>query len=103
MNDNNQPIGILIQELELRSGKQSMNYYLMKNYISCLIAPLIWTKIETRDCSFEYEKHGFLLEMKCKLIVVACKQLNAIQELRAKYDIPFIGIETSNKTRSYAF
>jgi hypothetical protein len=34
MNDNNQPIGILIQELEeLQSGKQSMNYYLMKNYI----------------------------------------------------------------------
>jgi glutamate racemase len=34
--------------------------------------------------------------MKCKLIVVACKQLNAIQEL-SEYDIPFIGIEPAIK------
>ena len=41
----------------------------------------------------------FLLEMKCKLIVVACNTAttNAIQELRAKYDIPFIGIEPAIK------
>jgi glutamate racemase len=35
-----------------------------------------------------------LLEMNCKLIVVACNTAtttNAIRELRAKYDIPFIG------------
>jgi glutamate racemase len=33
--------------------------------------------------------------MNCKLIVVACNTAttNAIRELRAKYDIPFIGIE----------
>jgi hypothetical protein len=49
MNDNNQPIGILIQELEeLQSGKQSMNYYLMKNYISCLILMHLWTKRNKR-------------------------------------------------------
>ena len=32
-----------------------------------------------------------LLEMGCKLIVVACNTAttNAIRELRAKYDIPF--------------
>jgi glutamate racemase len=37
--------------------------------------------------------------MKCKLIVVACNTAttNAIQELRAKYDIPFIGIEPAIK------
>jgi glutamate racemase len=36
--------------------------------------------------------------MNCKLIVVACNTTtNAIRELRAKYDIPFIGIEPAIK------
>ncbi|MEG2100069.1 MULTISPECIES: glutamate racemase [Flavobacterium] len=41
----------------------------------------------------------FLLEMKCKLIVVACNTAttNAIRELRNDYDIPFIGIEPAIK------
>ncbi|MDD2821057.1 MAG: glutamate racemase [Flavobacterium sp.] len=41
----------------------------------------------------------FLLTMNCKLIVVACNTAttNAIQELREKYDIPFIGIEPAIK------
>jgi glutamate racemase len=40
-----------------------------------------------------------LLEMNCKLIVVACNTAttNAIKELRAKYTIPFIGIEPAIK------
>ena len=42
---------------------------------------------------------NFLLEMDCKLIVVACNTAttNAIQELRSKYNIPFIGIEPAIK------
>ena len=41
----------------------------------------------------------FLLEMDCKLIVVACNTAttNAIQELREKYKVPFIGIEPAIK------
>lgn len=41
----------------------------------------------------------FLLNMNCKLIVVACNTAttNAIRELRAHYDIPFIGIEPAIK------
>lgn len=41
----------------------------------------------------------FLLDMKCKLIVVACNTAttNAIRELRNDYDIPFIGIEPAIK------
>lgn len=41
----------------------------------------------------------FLLDMKCKLIVVACNTAttNAILELRADYAIPFIGIEPAIK------
>src|SRR3970040_993989 len=40
-----------------------------------------------------------LLEMGCKLIVVACNTAttNAIRELREKYDVPFIGIEPAIK------
>ena len=41
----------------------------------------------------------FLIENNCKLIVVACNTAttNAIIELRAEYDIPFIGIEQAIK------
>ena len=40
-----------------------------------------------------------LLEFNCKIIVVACNTAttNAIKELRATYDIPFIGIEPAIK------
>jgi glutamate racemase len=41
----------------------------------------------------------FLIEMGCKIIVVACNTAttNAIQELRANYNLPFIGIEPAIK------
>lgn len=41
----------------------------------------------------------FLLENNCKLIVVACNTAttNAIVELRADYDVPFVGIEPAIK------
>lgn len=41
----------------------------------------------------------YLLERNAKLIVVACNTAttNAIKELRAKYDVPFIGIEPAIK------
>lgn len=41
----------------------------------------------------------FLLDQNCKLIVVACNTAttNAIKELRALYNIPFIGIEPAIK------
>ncbi|MEC4003178.1 glutamate racemase [Flavobacterium sp. SUN052] len=41
----------------------------------------------------------FLLNQNCKIVVVACNTAttNAIKELRAKYKIPFIGIEPAIK------
>ncbi len=41
----------------------------------------------------------FLLNKNCKIIVIACNTAttNAAKELRAKYDIPFIGIEPAIK------
>ena len=41
----------------------------------------------------------FLLNLNCKLIIVACNTAttNAIKELRARYDVPFIGIQPAIK------
>lgn len=46
-----------------------------------------------------YKNTEFLLNQNCKLIVVACNTAttNAIKELRAKYKVPFIGIEPAIK------
>lgn len=46
-----------------------------------------------------FKNTELLLAMDCKLIVVACNTAttNAIQELRSKYTIPFIGIEPAIK------
>jgi glutamate racemase len=48
---------------------------------------------------FSQKNTEFLLNKNCKIIVVACNTAttNAIKELRAKYDIPFIGIEPAIK------
>jgi glutamate racemase len=44
-----------------------------------------------RDCALSIKNTDLLLEMNCKLIVVACNTAtNAIRELRAKYDIPLV-------------
>ncbi|RYE37836.1 MAG: glutamate racemase, partial [Sphingobacteriales bacterium] len=45
----------------------------------------------------------FLLHKGCKIIVVACNTAttNAIRELRASYDIPFIGIEPAIKPAAH--
>lgn len=55
------------------------------------------TKEEIIDLSIKNTE--FLLEQNAKIIVVACNTAttNAIKELRAKYDVPFIGIEPAIK------
>lgn len=54
-------------------------------------------KEEIVELSFKNTE--FLLEQNCKMVVVACNTAttNAIKELRAKYDVPFIGIEPAIK------
>jgi len=49
--------------------------------------------------SLSMKNTEFLLEQNAKMIVVACNTAttNAIKELRAKYDVPFIGIEPAIK------
>ncbi|RWW92390.1 glutamate racemase [Flavobacterium cerinum] len=55
------------------------------------------TKEEIIELSFKNTE--FLLEQNSKIIVVACNTAttNAIKELRAKYDVPIIGIEPAIK------
>lgn len=49
--------------------------------------------------ALSYKNTEFLLEQNAKIIVVACNTAttNAIKELRAKYDVKFIGIEPAIK------
>lgn len=49
--------------------------------------------------ALSFKNTEFLLENNCKIIVVACNTAttNAIKELRAKYNVPFIGIEPAIK------
>ena len=55
------------------------------------------SKQEIIDLCFKNTE--LLIKRNCKLIVVACNTAttNAIKQLRAKYDIPFIGIEPAIK------
>lgn len=56
---------------------------------------------KTKDeiIALSFKNTEFLLNQNCKIIVVACNTAttNAIKELRAKYDVPFIGIEPAIK------
>jgi hypothetical protein len=72
----------LIQELEELQSENQEPLPNEKLYILLIVPKTLWTKIETRDCSFEYEKNNFLLEMKCKLCCCNTATTNAIQELR---------------------
>lgn len=57
--------------------------------------------IKTKDeiIALSIKNTEFLLDRNAKIIVVACNTAttNAIKELRAKYDVPFIGIEPAIK------
>lgn len=56
-------------------------------------------KTGTEILDLSIKNTEFLLKRECKLIVVACNTAttNAIDTLRATYDIPFIGIEPAIK------
>lgn len=56
-------------------------------------------KTKEEIIALSFKNVEILLEQNCKLIVVACNTAttNAIKELRAKYKVPFIGIEPAIK------
>lgn len=57
------------------------------------------TRPKSEIVSLSKKNTEYLLNLGCKLIVVACNTAttNAIKELRASYEVPFIGIEPAIK------
>lgn len=102
MNDNNQPIGIFDSGIGGTSIWKAIHELLPNEktiYLADSANAPYGLKSKQEIVALSMKNTDFLLEMKCKLIVVACNTAttNAIQELRAKYDIPFIGIEPAIK------
>jgi len=56
-------------------------------------------RLKEEIIELSFKNTEYLIEQGAKLIVIACNTAttNAIEELRAKYDIPFIGIEPAIK------
>lgn len=102
MNSNNQPIGIFDSGIGGTSIWKAIHQLLPNErtiYLADSKNAPYGQKSKEEIIALSTKNTDFLLEMKCKLIVVACNTAttNAIQELRAKYDIPFIGIEPAIK------
>ncbi|MFV8377170.1 glutamate racemase [Flavobacterium sp. LB3R33] len=102
MNSNNQPIGIFDSGIGGTSIWKAIHQLLPNEktiYLADSKNAPYGQKSKQEIIALSMKNTDFLLEMKCKLIVIACNTAttNAIQELRAKYDIPFIGIEPAIK------
>lgn len=102
MNSNNQPIGIFDSGIGGTSIWKAI-HQLQPNEKTIYLADSknapYGQKSKQEIIALSMKNTDFLLEMNCKLIVVACNTAttNAIQELRAKYDVPIIGIEPAIK------
>ncbi|MFV8359582.1 glutamate racemase [Flavobacterium sp. LS1P3] len=102
MNSNNQPIGIFDSGIGGTSIWKAIHQLLPNEktiYLADSKNAPYGQKSKQEIITLSMKNTDFLLEMNCKLIVVACNTAttNAIQELRAKYDVPIIGIEPAIK------
>lgn len=102
MNSNNQPIGIFDSGIGGTSIWSAIHHLLPNEktiYLADSKNAPYGQKSKKEIIELSMKNTDFLLEMNCKLIVVACNTAttNAIQELRAKYNVPFIGIEPAIK------
>ena len=102
MNSNNQPIGIFDSGIGGTSIWKAIHQLLPNEktiYLADSKNAPYGQKSKQEIIALSMKNTDFLLEMNCKLIVVACNTAttNAIQELRAKYDVPIIGIEPAIK------
>lgn len=99
---NNQPIGLFDSGIGGTSIWQAI-HQLLPNEDSIYLADSknapYGQKTKDEIVALSFKNTELLLEMNAKLIVVACNTAttNAIIELRAKYDVPFIGIEPAIK------
>jgi glutamate racemase len=90
--DNNQPIGIFDSGIGGTSIWKRFTIFPNEKTIYLADSKNAYMAKNLRDCSLKHQNTDLLLEMNCKLIVVACNTAttNAIRELRAKYDIPLL-------------
>lgn len=100
--ENNQPIGIFDSGIGGTSIWREIHQLLPNEktiYLADSINAPYGQKSKQEIIDLSCKNTEFLLTRGCKLIVVACNTAttNAIQELRAKYTIPFIGIEPAIK------
>jgi glutamate racemase len=100
--DNNQPIGIFDSGIGGTSIWAEINQLLPNEktiYLADSKNAPYGQKSKQEIVELSIKNTEFLIKMDCKLIVVACNTAttNAIQELRAKYNLPFIGIEPAIK------
>ncbi len=99
---NDQPIGIFDSGIGGTSIWKAINNLLpIENTIYLADSKNAPYGQKTKDeiIALSMKNTDLLISMGCKLIVVACNTAttNAIQELRARYTIPFIGIEPAIK------
>ena len=99
---NNQPIGIFDSGIGGPSIWAAIHHLLPNEktvYLADSKNAPYGQKSKAEIIALSIKNTELLLSMGCKLIVVACNTAttNAIQELRAKYSVPFIGIEPAIK------
>jgi glutamate racemase len=99
---NNQPIGIFDSGIGGTSIWREIHHLLPNEktiYLADSKNAPYGQKSKDEIIALSIKNTEFLLDMDCKLIVVACNTAttNAIEELRAKYSVPFIGIEPAIK------
>lgn len=102
MSSNNQPIGIFDSGIGGTSIWKAIHQLLPNEktiYLADSKNAPYGQKSKEEIVALSMKNTEFLLKMNCKLIVVACNTAttNAIEELRAKYKVPFIGIEPAIK------
>ena len=100
--ENNKPIGIFDSGIGGTSIWAAIHHLLPNEktiYLADSKNAPYGQKSKAEIIALSIKNVEFLLKMDCKLIVVACNTAttNAIQELRAKYAVPIIGIEPAIK------
>lgn len=100
--DNNKPIGIFDSGIGGTSIWREIHNLLPNErtiYLADSKNAPYGQKSKKDIIALSMKNTDLLLEMGCKLIVVACNTAttNAIRELREKYNVPFIGIEPAIK------
>ena len=99
---NNNPIGLFDSGIGGTSIWSAINNLLPNEntiYLADSLNAPYGQKSRNEIIKLSKKNTELLLDLNCKIIVVACNTAttNAIKELRATYDIPFIGIEPAIK------